>query len=134
MSKPKRLSAFVAITLAAGLSGCEPDSQAPALSASTPEATAPTASATPPAKKPASTSSHWRCGDMDAITRFDEASLDAMVLIVAGQELVLHSVESNEGARFTDAAGNAFSSSPGRVSLTVAGSGPTTCTKQKAAP
>ncbi|HEV8695276.1 MAG TPA: MliC family protein [Lysobacter sp.] len=111
------------------LIACKPADQGD--SASTPAATT-----TPPATaakthKPATTATNWQCGDLSVATRFDDESLESMTLTQSGQELTLKTVETDEGARFADAAGNEFWSRPGKVSVTLAGKPMTDCKKSR---
>jgi membrane-bound inhibitor of C-type lysozyme len=79
----------------------------------------------------AATSTNWQCGERHVATRFADESLESMTLQLSDRALVLKSADANDGARFTDAAGNEFWSRPGKVSLILAGEPEAVCTKSK---
>lgn len=121
-----RLSSFA---LAAALIACTPADKDDPASSAAPAVPAPAVEKT---RKVASTATHWRCGDLDITTRFDEISLDSLTLTHSGQTLTLEPVANErEGARFADDAGNAFWSRPGQVDLALVGRTAVSCAKRK---
>lgn len=99
----------------------------PATGAPTTPAGAPAAPRVAPA-----TQAHWQCGELRLATRFDDPSLDTLTVLVSGRRLSLASAAEAQGARFADAAGNAFSSRPGQVRFTPAGAAALDCRKTRA--
>lgn len=89
------------------------------------------APSTAPLRQPAATTARWRCGALNVTTRFDDSALQSMTLSHSGRDLQLKAVDTRDGARFADAAGNEFRSRPGRISLTLAGRPTVACRKTR---
>lgn len=110
-----------AVALVACSSGSGSDPVSPAVTAATPAAV----------PKPAPTTARWQCGESSVTTRFDDEALQSMTLSHAGRELALKAVDTDEGARFADTAGNEFWSRPDQVSLALAGQPAIACSKSR---
>ena len=74
----------------------------------------------------AATSTPWQCGDQRIGARFDTPAR-GMMLEIDGNTLHLAQAPSASGARYADAAGNAFWSKGDEATLTLAGRAAVTC-------
>ncbi len=113
--------------LSLALAACSP--QTPPDQAQTPPAPGTAAAPTEPdipTKQGQTTSYRYQCGELDVTAHFHgEGDAD---IGFNGRILTLPHVSAAEGARYADAAGNAFhSSAAGEANLIVAGEAPRVC-------